>query len=464
MSVLLRTLRAASGQVAASTCTLCGGSQVNATAAGLKDNSLATYGGMDWYGDGVDPDAGYVREDWTIDACPSDLVIDFVRVRLKAARIVYSPSFTYTIQPRINGTNRGTPATLGSTATFDFDFTTDPADSQPWTPAKINAQKFGWNGDAPMTDPNAAGEIRVFEMEIQIHGHTLGSIETVAATVIAAAVNTLITLGAIATVSCQAPGGGNQNGTTLGTSAIVGVEMEPPPDGANSAAPHVPAVVTLNTFVLRSANPANLGDQDVVTGATETKSVGSHGTWTFDDVKAVSLISSPDLGTIQYVLFKAVGRVHFSAVWEQFYGTVFRYSVGGTEATMPIDPATNYYLLFLAEGIEAYKLDLTAEASSTPSYVQPNGAPWTWAALSSIANLTPEFFYEAKSGGGVANAKHGEIFVEVYGVPAVDSAVRVFRDQAEIVVTPLGAPGLAVGSRLTRPIGGTKQRKVVIPQ
>lgn len=149
------------------------GYQSAATAAGLKDASNATFGEGAWFGDGVTPDFGDVAEDWNVDSCPSNMEITKVTVRIKSRKSVDLAVFNAELRPRIASTNRGTPITLNTTYTdYDFDFTVDPADSQPWTPAKINAQKWGWYGtdNVAGTDANGQGHIYVTEFEIRIEG------------------------------------------------------------------------------------------------------------------------------------------------------------------------------------------------------------------------------------------------------------------------------------------------------
>lgn len=142
------------------------------TAAESHDASDATYYSASVTGDGSGTD-GYISCEVfaVVDTASTTGGISFVRVKARARVAGTGSSGTW--QPRINGTARGTPTALtASFADYTQDFTTDPADSNAWTNAKVNAQTFGVYIEVLEPDANfpTAGILRFSEFEIQLWG------------------------------------------------------------------------------------------------------------------------------------------------------------------------------------------------------------------------------------------------------------------------------------------------------
>lgn len=188
MSSLIAILYAASGLVSDYTNVTGGGSSTDGTAANLKDGNDATGAVSSWVGDGVSRDEGYHTEDWTMDALAAApagtaYVISKITVKLRGKKTQTVGTFTNNLRPRIASVDRGTAA--AQTTSYggnSYDFTTDPADSQPWTLAKINAQKFGFKTtcEAASVTINASSAY-VGELSVEVWGDEVTTPPTVGA-------------------------------------------------------------------------------------------------------------------------------------------------------------------------------------------------------------------------------------------------------------------------------------------
>ncbi len=143
--ILKQTLRAASGvsfalDVLQPTCLA-----VQGTVAEMKDGNDATGSLLRGINEG-DPASGAYREEWTLDAATVTDPISFVRAITRVKKVDSSALLVglAEYQPSINGTPRGVEHAVEAVANDAQDFAADPADGQPWTIAKINAQKWGW--------------------------------------------------------------------------------------------------------------------------------------------------------------------------------------------------------------------------------------------------------------------------------------------------------------------------------
>lgn len=140
------------------------------TLAQSHDSSDSTRDACAWMSNGVDPDGGYQRHSAIATTVAAGWSIDYVRVYLKAMYSVAQGSGSVTWQPRIDGTNRGSPATVNlSSFAWDYqDFATDPADSNPWTESKINAQTWGYYATTSGQSTSFGDELDLLASEFKI--------------------------------------------------------------------------------------------------------------------------------------------------------------------------------------------------------------------------------------------------------------------------------------------------------
>lgn len=101
--------------------------------------------------------------------------ISFLRIIYRGkVSAVGGGTATGTLQPRINGTNRGSANGLGASfANYQQDFAVDPADSNPWTNAKVNAQSFGVREYTLTSDPGVygtGGRVDMSEFKVELWG------------------------------------------------------------------------------------------------------------------------------------------------------------------------------------------------------------------------------------------------------------------------------------------------------
>lgn len=168
---LKQTLYCASGRVATVTVTSGAFTETNInTTAGTHDDSDATLDGAQAAGDLVNVGAGIYRVEYALDAFTVGGTISFVRVIMRARTTGTGISLDE-LAPSINGTTRGTAQSpTASYASYQWDFTTDPADSQPWTIAKLAAQKFGLWYDLRTTTNATTAAGSVPELKVEVHG------------------------------------------------------------------------------------------------------------------------------------------------------------------------------------------------------------------------------------------------------------------------------------------------------
>lgn len=133
------------------------GTNFNGDAGGDGD---ALNGNASWYQDAVVTTASVSGD------------ISFIRLKIRARREdIGGATHSAIWQPRINGVNRGSTVALSTSyAGYSQDFATDPADSAPWTNAKLNAQTLGFRGDAFNNSPFATTVFKCPEFEIEVWG------------------------------------------------------------------------------------------------------------------------------------------------------------------------------------------------------------------------------------------------------------------------------------------------------
>ena len=443
MSSLIATLWAASGLVADFQATVGGGGVGSAgTAANLKDGSDSTGVNVQWIGDGVDADTGHYSEDWTVDslAAPpagTEYVIEKVTVILRGKKSNNVGTFTNNLLPRIASADRGTPASqTTSYANNSFDFTTDPADGQPWTRDKINAQKFGFKTtcESPSRlDNNSSAYVR--EMSVEVRG---ALVTTPSPVVVQASPGpeAMIYASEGAVVSCVMPA---QERVLLGI-----MEGSASPESTSNAG-----------LVLRATDPAVLGDGSTQYNASPAGGdpISALGTAPIRAVAAA--IADPPAAyfdkTIEYIVIHVAGGNRYG----NLAGTPFHapeasrfvYSVGGLEATQEtvanpflgastiLDPVTN-------EVLPGYGLGFPV-AKSDPIMTQPNGQPWTWDAISGLSNVGMEQNLVASAGHRRIAMRVTEVHVEVFVKPAAPPPFRKVPIKAPIF-TPRPPAGINV--------------------
>ena len=466
MPGVLATLYAASAQSSNFYCTLCNGGYLAPSAADLKDASDATYAKGDWYGDGFSVDDGYFREDWTIDAASGPTwVITSVKVRIRATYIDYY-AFMAKVQPRIGETNRGTPLTVTPPYNwYEFEFATDPADSQPWTVAKINGYKWGFEANCEdVSDTSAAGELYVAEFQVQVLGNqqTQGEVAEVNGQGLAGVAG-LVTAGAIAGCIGQGTVGHSSHGTTHGQPAVA-IGYVIPKDSSIPSGP-APLIRPLLGTTLRPTSPSELGDQDLST-LVQDQILIPPGSTTGTNQVVASTISDVvgDPGSIASITFTI--RAMFD-----YPGPAF-VTIDEMRLKWTVDGDTQTYVFDESEHIGSFGLPGVDREENTisqrilgPFGLQPNGSPWTIAALNAIEDVTLEADYDF-SGSGAQTLQVFEIAIEVTGAPPADvQARRIFTlETRRVTGIPFTVSEFPVGAKSTTKIGGTKVRKVVIAQ
>lgn len=145
------------------------------TIAAMKDGSDSTGYNLHAVADSFEVDTMSGWELFAMDALsmPGSQRIDFVRMKYRGSRQSTLTSATG-LQPYINGTRRGLPNLFTtSTASYQQDFKTDPADDGQWTVAKVNAQKWGWAGPGSVfaygatTTTDVEGSLFVREFSVE---------------------------------------------------------------------------------------------------------------------------------------------------------------------------------------------------------------------------------------------------------------------------------------------------------
>lgn len=133
--------------------------QTQATPAQLSDASDATFDYAE-----SDDGSGTLLHDFTMDTLTGDLLIDFVRWKHRSKK---TGSATSLVRPYIASTQRGSQDNLtASFVNYSRDLSTDPADAQPWTVAKINAQTWGYFADVDGGFGTQTMTMPEFEVEV----------------------------------------------------------------------------------------------------------------------------------------------------------------------------------------------------------------------------------------------------------------------------------------------------------
>lgn len=326
----------------------------------------------------------------------------------------------------MNGAKVGTADTLTATITnYSRTFTTDPADGQPWTNAKINGKTWGAVLSAQSTAPsfNRNPTASLYEWSVEIWGQDA---QPSPLQVGAALIAPLVVPGAIAiaagllAVGCSlvTPTVTNSSSSTVASPAPIGVAAE-------LVAPKVTVqdfetISRIETATLasttpgpfRPTDPVELGDGDTDTILQDLWLSGTHaGTLA---VEATAIAPGTIDGAIEHVEFKTfVGIYNTGVPYGRYVASRIRWITGGVSdsATIAI-PAIMSIESPTIPG--EFPLDIF-ERSTGPILKQPNGQPWTIEAINALTSIKVELDYNAV-GFDIIQFAVAEIWVEASGI------------------------------------------------
>lgn len=438
------------------------------TAAESHDASDATYARLNAGGDSGSLEGEATNDlDAALQTASAVGVIDFVRIKMRGkVSSVGGGTASGTLQPRINGTLRGSPQTLsGAFANMpDQDFATDPADGLAWTNAKLNAQSFGLQEYVITSDPGVfgtQGRADASEFSVEVWG-TATQTSTPASVGMAAAVGAAVVAVVASCVSVNAPVVAN-NAVGAPTGSVVST-----PDSVESrcipgayvdllapvsrrdpseVVPHAAFADTVTSPVTLRSNTSPLGDENLSTFASQSTPGTSWPVNTTLTVNAggfaVSAIEGS--GTISGVKLFAFARVKADA-HAVVSNARFRTSNGGDHALTSAPPVGSY--------ASPPNMALVQTGLLT-TYDGTN--PWTWADVH--PQLVGTMFKVDVSIGGAyigefAQLEVAEIWAEVHG-PLGTEPIVVFKKG------PVGRlPIIGNVGKLTRT---GRIRRIIIP-
>jgi len=177
------------------------------------------------------------------------------------------------------------------------------------------------------------------------------------------------------------------------------------------SAPRNPTAVTTQSFVpVRATTPATLGDGDLATW--EDFIDNALGLTSGTAVVTATVMEDPTPGgAITGVVFRATGKWLYPGPAILTTGTHrFKVTVGGNVGTITC-PVKFNTAGFDASGFNWYLWADTID--SAMSTTQPDGSPWTWAAINAMVDVKVEGDY-TKGAGGIADMRVAEIWAEVY--------------------------------------------------
>jgi hypothetical protein len=134
-----------------------------------QQTAAQTHDGNDTYFDSAQADGegetalGLFRVSWGLGALSYAGTIDSIKIYIRCRYVAAAN----TISPAINEYARGTAHGTSSWADYTDVFTTDPADSQPWTAAKLSAQTFGYEMSVSASDGQTTyAQVSEFKVEV----------------------------------------------------------------------------------------------------------------------------------------------------------------------------------------------------------------------------------------------------------------------------------------------------------
>lgn len=364
-----------------------------------------------------------------VDTSSATGAISYVRVKIKARRATTAGTgpVTYEWSPYINGTRRGNLIGLSTSFTWmTEDFAVDPADGLAWTPAKINAQKFGYEIRIVSSDGayGTAGNIRVSEVELEVYGPGVQTSTPGAALVASASGSPSAILGPVS----SAPDATSVASASSGPTSVVGGVTSAPASVAvqsvtaygadvSSQTVRVATVVTPQASMLNTSGgpitvrsfKASLSDQTTATRDIHTSTgsgtqlqplygAGSQG------LQGLAIRGS---GTIVGIKLFAIVRVS-----KQASGTISNVRFGTSMGTKSlVTPATirDYDAGLTDDMWETVQTAIITTGSTGQPFVWGNGANSVWAQL---FGWTFNYTY---GGTGTKQLEVAEAWVEIHG-------------------------------------------------
>ncbi len=167
---LQQTLVATANRESDFDCTTGGCSETANTVAGTKDSNDGTADQLNVAGDSFVIGDGHLGVIYTVTTAAVAGTIDFVRIICRAR--VTDPQGLGTIYglAGVDAIGAQVPLTT-SYASYTFEGSTDPVDSNPWTNAKINSRKWGFFVTGQSGDPDDASDSEVTEYRVEVWGH-----------------------------------------------------------------------------------------------------------------------------------------------------------------------------------------------------------------------------------------------------------------------------------------------------
>lgn len=379
--------------------------------------------------------------------------ITFVRVKIRARRATTAgtgPVFCEWM-PLINGLTQGISTGLSTSYTWmTEDFATDPADNQPWTNAKINAQTFGYYIQIASSDPaySTAANIRVSEVALEVWGPGADTVNVPTADVVASLGAATLLAGAL-TLGCDGgPVASLPTDPTLTGGAVT--QTLPAADSVSwtgdeawfTVADWNPSqTVTRATFIDNGSNPTVVRSNTAPfydrTDATASLQA-SPGTWpnsgtlTFNFGGTQGSASIDGVGDITGV--KVFARVRPRKDTNATLNN-FRFTVGANTVALEAQPT----VYGMPPATAAYQ---TVE--SVMMTTNPLGAAWTWGTgvngifvqMATGWTFRADYAVAGAYAGEFAQVEVSEAWLEVYGLNGSEpELVELKARTANVVVT-----------------------------
>lgn len=270
------------------------------------------------------------------------------------------------------------------------------------------------------------------------------------------------------------------NTTIFAASTVSGAGKANAPASAGVVdASYGPTVPTTQNFLsVRATAPANLGDANAATETLYRNSTPpTSGT---AEVKATAMADVPpeqQFSAISHVVFRAIAHINDIGPYARMTGpasnwpggapnTRIAWKVGAAEAEAalvnddpaigtgivgdplggPPIPAVGFVLRRFPDAMESGDaLALDFNCRTAPILVQPNGSPWTWAAINALVDVAIRYSWSGAS-PAAADLDGQEVLLDIYGPqgsnnPDILMTHRVSRTivmESKMQVTPLG--------------------------
>lgn len=378
MSVLLTTLYASSLSTYAFNSLTGSGSRTPCTIAQLKDSNDATRYAFNATGDFVDDDIIDGYENFVLDtASLSGATIEKITIKIRADRDADFSSGR--VIPRINNVNRGSFHAVGLTpTTYSQDFTSDPADSNPWTEAKLNAQTFGWAGGTGSmqyggtSDPTGSDDLRISEFAVEVWGTPAPQTSTPDSTSMTATANTATQVIGARTVTpaCVTMTANNA------TDAVFELTGLRDPETITTL---LPTVDSGSVLTVVRAKHADLKDQRLDTFQSDSSAVGPSTETLTVGTSGIDPTTVTGTGTITHLVMRCYARLREGDGGSTHRPTASnaRFTWNGGSAVVTVAPPSGPY-----SAVPDFLL-LSTGAITTHDGVNP----WAWGNLYSVLNF-----------------------------------------------------------------------------